>query len=74
MLPLAIQLTQLQLSLAVTGSCSLTQQLETDAAVALAVAVMAEQPSQAALGNNHTFECRLLEHPPGDTFDALGLS
>jgi len=73
-LNLTVQLTKLELSLTVAGPCGLAQQFETDATITLAVAVVAEQPSQAALRFNHTFECRLLEHPTGDAFDTLGLS
>jgi len=74
MLTLTIELTQFQLGLTITGSSSLAQQLETDTAVTLAVAIMAEQPSQATLRFDYAFECRLLQHPTGDAFDTLGLS
>lgn len=71
---LAIQLAKLQLGLAVTCACGLTQQLETDTPIALAVAILAKQTSQAALRFDNAFECRLLEHPASYTFDTLSLS
>jgi len=70
----AIQLAKLELGLTVAGTCRLAQQLETDTAIALAVTVVTQQPTQPTLCFNHTFERRLLEHSTGDTFDTFGLS
>lgn len=73
-LRLAIQLSQLQLRLAITGTCSLPQHFETDAPIALAVAVGAEQPPEPTLRFDHALTRGLLEHSTGDSFDTLGLS
>ena len=72
-LRLAVELPQLQLSLAVPGSGSLAQQLEADATVTLAVTVVTEQTPEATLRFDHALQRRLLEHLPGDPLDAAGL-
>lgn len=61
---------ELQLRAAVTGTSGLTQQLLTDAAIALITAITAEQLAQSALRQHHALQGRLLEQATGKTLDA----
>ena len=70
---LTIETTQFQLGNAVTGSRSLTQQLQTDSAIAGIAAITAENLTKAALRLNHTLACRLLEQTAGNPLYAGGM-
>lgn len=65
------QAAELQLRLAIACPGRLAQQLESDATVALAVALAAQQAAKAALRFDHTLARRLLEEASGNPLDAL---
>ncbi len=71
MVGLAIKASQLELCLAVACTGRLTQQLETDTAVALTIALAAQQTPQTTLRFHHALTRRLLEQAPRNPLDTL---
>ena len=70
-LGLTVQPAKLQLRLAVSGASRLTQQLQADPAVTLAIALATQQATKATLCFDHTFARRLFEQPTGNPLDPL---